>query len=234
MGLAALVGLAALWSAASAAASTVSAPGLRYSYVGGPGEVNHAQITFRVNSAVSPPTADVTTTDTVPISAVPPCVHPSASNSRTVTCAVELTEELPRIDLGDRADQLTVRGTEALVLDGPGDDTIVALTSALWANGPGDDTYRGGPGRDVVRRPHGFGADRIYGGSGDDLVYAGPGPDRVEGGPGDDQLYGDAGNDRLYGGPGNDRLLGGPGLDTLFGGPGADRLDGRLRDFARG
>ena len=217
-----------------AVASRVSAPGLRYSYVAGAGEFNRPRITFRVQPGSSPPTAEVTTTDTVPISVSSPCVHPAPANPRTARCTVELTEELPRVDLGDRDDRLTVSGTDPLVLDGPGDDTIFALTSALWANGPGNDTYRGGPGRDLVRRPHGSGADRIYVGAGNDQVYAGSGDDRAYGGPGTDLLYGDAGDDRLYGGTGDDRLLGGLGRDTLFGGSGSDRLDGRLRDFFRG
>ncbi|MDX6699725.1 MAG: hypothetical protein QOE65_3122 [Solirubrobacteraceae bacterium] len=229
----ALSGALALSAAGPAAASRVSADGLRYAYVAGPGEVNHVQASFHVTVTNGAATAHVTTTDSVPVTPVAPCVHPSPAETRTAVCDVELTEELPTIDLGDRADRLTVRGTETYVLDGPGDDTIFARASAQWVNGPGADTYRGGPGRDVVRRPHGFGDDRIYGGAGNDLVYAGPGRDRVFGGPGADDLYGDAGGDRLYGGAGGDRLRGGSGLDSMFGGPGLDRIDGVRRDFAR-
>ena len=129
MALAIGVSALALSSAAPAAGSRVAAPGLRYEYTGAPGEVNHVRVTFVVTTSGGAATATVTTTDSVPISVTAPCTHHSPAATKTAVCSVELSEELPKLDLGDRNDTLTAKGTETYVLDGPGNDSISALTS---------------------------------------------------------------------------------------------------------
>lgn len=107
------------------------------------------------------------------------------------------------IVFGNGNDYIDNKGSNAVVLGGYGQDTLIGAT--------GVDRMYGGPGD-----------DNLYGNNGDDLLYGGDGVDTIYGGSGVDELYGEAGNDFLYGEAGNDRFNGGTGTDYCEGGSGTD------------
>ena len=79
-----------------------------------------------------------------------------------------------------------------VVLDGgAGDDLLTrgprATTPALLLGGPGDDTLVGGAGTDIA--DGGAGNDTVTGGAGDDVLFGGPGRDDLDGGAGSDTLW---------------------------------------------
>lgn len=159
-----------------------------------------------------------------------------------------------RIDLGDGHDELELRGMQAAVIAGPGNDRITSDNTGLRLDG--------GEGADVVRAPGGSvtyagrtapvivtpdnlpndgeageGDDvdarigTIIGGEGADELHLDPAPgsrstSRLDGRGGDDRLFsGDYGGE-LVGGEGDDFLRGFDGRDEMTGGPGADVLRG--------
>lgn len=104
------------------------------------------------------------------------------------------------------------------------------IRGAIVLGGPGDDTIQGGIYNDTLIG--GLGSDDIYARAGNDLVYGGDpnqpdaldGNDFIRGQEGNDTLYGQAGDDRLYGDEGNDRLVAGAGFNVLNGGTGFDSI----------
>jgi Ca2+-binding RTX toxin-like protein len=146
----------------------------------------------------------------------------------------------------------TDRISEALIVGGSGDDTLVAGTGAESFEGAGgDDTLvgnarenwlYGGPGND--RLVGGDGEDMLVGGSGDDVMEGGGGNDRilewsersafgpeqrnvpVDESNGNDEAQGGPGDDRIDLGVGADVIHGEEGSDSLIGGAGADTVDG--------
>ncbi len=117
-----------------------------------------------------------------------------------------------------------------LILGTPCDDVIVAPPGvAVVLAGPGDDTIRAAP-LAAASCPGecrlGVGSQTFDGGPGNDVVFGERGNDVLRGGEGDDRLFGGIGDDLLRGGPGNDRLAGGFGADSIDGDAGDDRVRG--------
>lgn len=135
---------------------------------------------------------------------------------------VEFQFYFPRLTIMGKggSDRITLRGTNATALAGPGDDVIRTPLSTAG------DTLFGEAGNDLLA----FGSSQLpgtaHGGPGNDTLVGGAGADTLFGGPGDDLISGLGANDLLLGGPGNDTLRGGDGDDTLLGGDDDDRLVG--------
>lgn len=131
---------------------------------------------------------------------IAPGVGCSAIDAHRATCSAGSFPSLSA-DLGDGADRATVTGLLATVIDGGGDNDVLAGGDArdVFDGGPGDDDLRGGPADDI-------------------LFGDGPG------------LATDGGADRLDGGPGADVLDCGPGVDADVDGEAADRADGCEQD----
>ena len=100
-----------------------------------------------------------------------------------------------------------------------GDDDVLLdeangpLPSAVIIGGPGDDTLVGGAGADMLVGQ--AGNDALFGGAGGDLLAGGGGDDALTGGADHDVSLGQAGNDTLVWSPGD-------GSDTDEGGDGTD------------
>jgi Ca2+-binding RTX toxin-like protein len=90
-------------------------------------------------------------------------------NRNTVLCP--LTEDNPKVKLGNRDDRATVVGL-ATALGGSGDDRLLGSAGFNSLDGQdGDDTLRGaGDGDDLTGGP---GRDRLFGGNGDDDLIDG-------------------------------------------------------------
>lgn len=104
-----------------------------------------------------------------------------------------------------------------------GDDDITTGTrSALVIAGPGDDTVTA------------QGDATVQGGFGDDLIAAGAGALTAFGGWGDDTMIGGAEDDDLSGGHGDDLFELGGGRDTVDGGHGFDTVvaEGSVLDYS--
>lgn len=129
----------------------------------------------------------------------------------------------------------------AVLLGGPGNDTIVAGAGNATIVGDGgqvsgtdgDDQLTGGSANDTIfglggndTITGGGGNDSLNGGDGNNFVYGEAGDDTLIGGSGDDHLFGGDGNDSLSGNGGNDTLEGDAGDDTLLGGDGNDVFHG--------
>ncbi|HUB26249.1 MAG TPA: FG-GAP-like repeat-containing protein [Tepidisphaeraceae bacterium] len=134
----------------------------------------------------------------------------------------------------DGNDLITIgaRLPQAVVVGGPGNDTIIALNDV-------SDTLVGQAGADSITAVNLAGDDLMNGGQGSDTIVAGTGNctlhgqkglDSLVGGPGDDQLIGGGGSDTIVGSVavgdnGSSLLAGGPGSDSIVGGP-DDTLSG--------
>lgn len=116
-------------------------------------------------------------------------------NRSTVLCP--LTEDNPKVKLGNRDDRATVVGL-ATALGGPGDDRLLGSRGTNFLDGQG-------------------GADTLRGGGGDDDLTGGTGRDRLFAGPGDDDLIDGETDENAA----RDLYRGGASRDTA----GADRGD---------
>jgi Ca2+-binding RTX toxin-like protein len=131
------------------------------------------------------------------------------------------TYDLLVVAFGGTSDFLDDKLANAVVVGGPGDDSLSDLYSDdfMYGNG-GDDSLQAGRGADHL--DGGAGSDTLRGGTNDDTLHGGANADSLHGNNDDDELSGDGGNDTLFGSPGDDTLIGGAGADSLNGGLGTD------------
>jgi len=158
-------------------------------YVAAPGEINDLVVTtgadsVEIRDAGAPVRADPTPHFTG-VRSTPPAGSAGCFqlDAHTVRCSAPSYADLTAIsvDAGDGNDHVAINHAEgrgsafaALVLGGPGDDTIVDR------GGRGGDVLDGGPGNDT-----------IVGSDGGGTLIGGPGSDVLIGGRGDDLLIGD-------------------------------------------
>ncbi|MGP3971719.1 calcium-binding protein [Streptomyces sp. 6N223] len=192
-------------------------------------------------------TTEVVIDDVVPITVGTGCVHPDASDTTRVVCAIPAdTADTAasgvsiHVDLGGGNDALLLRAGSGNAVDGgpgddemdvnaatytvrgdAGDDRLLGAASFMYGN-DGNDHVIGGDRNEYLAG--GTGHDYIEAGFGADVVFGNSGEDTIRGGRGDDEIYGGADPDLLYGNSGNDLLIGGGGHDHLSGGPDDDTL----------
>jgi Ca2+-binding RTX toxin-like protein len=179
-----------------------------------------------------------------------------------------------RVQLNGSITDLDRSQVQSIRIDAAGGDDSVAVTrrapAALILGGPGDDSLHSGGGHDTL--VGGDGDDSLFGGLGDDALDGQDGADDMSGGRGIDladyssrsdgitvhigfiandgrpgerdnvhwdieQVRGGSGSDRLknwghhsvtlWGGSGEDTLVGQDADDELIGGSGSDKLHGR-------
>ncbi|HSK14954.1 MAG TPA: calcium-binding protein [Gaiellaceae bacterium] len=158
---------------------------------------------------------------------------PGRSAEGTGLAEIEL-----ELDLGDAADEVTIRGADGagvLVVGNKGvsfnADSDVDVTFAVL---PGSIELIGGNGAsNVITARGGYGAGQVFQGpvtlrAGDagDTLTGSDFADLLVGGGGADTLSGYGGNDTILGGAGGDKLNGQDGDDTMTGGAGADTFNG--------